>query len=77
MLGTLLMNTPLRYMSILAEVAPLQNRFTMSTPFSLKPLAVSLIGTGVGVGVGLAVAVAVAVGVAVGVGVGVAQACRV
>src|SRR4030095_14768486 len=64
-------------MSTWFEVAPLQVRRTVSTPFTLRPAALSVICAGVGVGVAVAVAVAVGVGVTVGVGVGVPVAVGV
>ena len=64
-------------MSTWLEVAPLQARRTVSTPFTLRPSAMSVICAGVGVGVAVAVAVAVGVGVTVGVGVGVPVAVGV
>jgi hypothetical protein len=62
---------------MLAEVAPLQVRSTVFTPPTLRPEALSVIGSGagggvaVGVGVGVDVGVGNGVAVAVGVGVGV------
>ena len=64
-------------MSTWLEVAPLQLRSTVSTPFTLRPSALSVICAGVGVGVAVAVGVAVGVGVTVGVGVGVPVAVGV
>ena len=63
-------------MSTVAEVAPLQERLTVSIPCTLRPDAVSVICPGVGVAVGVAVAVGVGLGatVAVAVGVGVGDA---
>ena len=58
-------------MSILAEVAPVQERSTVCLPCTLRPCALSVIEPGVGVGVGVTVGVGVGVGVDVGVGVGV------
>ena len=64
-------------MSTWLEVAPVQVRRTVSTPFTLRPAALSVICGGVGVGVTVAVAMAVGVGVTVGVGVGVPVAVGV
>ena len=63
-------------MSTLVDVAPLHERFTVSTPCTLRPEALRVICVAVAVGVALGatvavgVAVAVAVGVAFAVGVG-------
>src|SRR5947208_4113730 len=58
-------------MSVLAAVAPVQERSTVCLPCTLRPCALSVIEPGVGVGVGVTVGVGVGVGVDVGVGVGV------
>src|SRR5947208_1598755 len=58
-------------MSVLAAVAPVQERSTVCLPCTLRPCALSVIEPGVGIGVGVTAGVGVGVRVDVGVGVGV------